>query len=99
MLSGAEFTADGQAEPAYYYFTGSQKAQYPAGSYCTDSMLHSTGYHVIANDIWQNPATGGFCACVKIRIWIEGYDREASVALEGGMFDSEIYLLTIQEAS
>ena len=62
-------------------------------------MLGNAGYCVITDNIWQNPASGSYCACIKIRIWIEGYDREASIALEGGMFDSEIYLLTIQEAS
>ena len=99
VLSGAAFTANGTPEPAYYYYNGTEKAQYAEGSYCTDSMLHTSGYHLLSDSLWHNPVTGRYYANVKIRIWVEGYDREASIALEGGLFDTEIYLLTIQEAA
>lgn len=99
VLTGASFNAEGAPEAAYYYYNGAEAAQYSAGSYCTDGSMASAGYKEIADELWFNPVLSNYCACVKIRIWIEGYDREASVALQGGMFDSEIYLLTIQEAS
>ncbi len=95
VLDHSEFTTEGTAESAYYYYNGTEKAQYTSDMYVADMG----GYQAFADSLWLNPVTNTYSACIKVRIWIEGYDREASVALEGGMFDTEIYLLTIQEAS
>ena len=99
VLTGADFTTNGQPEAAYYYHTASGKAQYTPDMYCTDSQIANSGFVVLSDSLWFNPHQNNYCACLKIRIWVEGYDRETSVALEGGMFDSEIYLLTIQEGA
>ena len=96
VLDHSVFTAAGVAESAYYYYDGTGKAVYPSDLYVTDL---SGSYRTFANDIWLNPVTNNYSACIKVRIWVEGYDREASIALQGGKFESEIYLLAIQEAS
>ena len=100
-LTGADFTAEGTPEAEYRYYDhgAGEVTTYAEGSCCTDSMLGQAGFIQLADSLWHNTAKGNYCACVKIRIWVEGYDREASIALAEGMFDSEIYLLTIQEAS
>lgn len=97
VLTGADFTDEGEQESVYYYYNGEDKAVLPA-EICAGNEF-TGGFRSISSGMWFNPTEDGYCAFIKVRIWVEGYDREASVALAGGMFESEIYLLTIQEAS
>ncbi len=98
LPTSATFTPSGTAEGTYSYYNGSSVVSYGAGVNYTSQLNHNN-YFVITNSLWHNLGNDSYNVCVKIRIWIEGTDREANTVLSGGMFDTEIEFLTIQEGS
>lgn len=79
------FTKNGTAEGSYVYYNGT--AETALTNYKLSSQLSDTPVVKLAE---TSSNSGEYKAHIRIKIWVEGTDREAKSPLAGGIFSTQL---------